>query len=204
MSSDGQRRTGILFVLSGPSGVGKDTVIARLKERKQVPLSFAITATTRPMRPGEVHGVSYYFVSQEEFERMRDNGELLEWAVVHGRLYGTPRSSVRDLIAAGKDVLLKIDVQGAAIIRQKVPDAVFIFLAPSSLLDLVQRLAARGTESEAERELRINNAHREMEDLPNYDYVVVNHHDQLEETVTKVESIVRAERCRVKPRQIEI
>lgn len=202
MNSEG-RRTGILFVISGPSGVGKDTVIARLRER-QVPLSYAITATTRPMRPGEVHGVSYYFVSQEEFDRMRDGGELLEWAVVHGRCYGTPRSSLRDLIAAGKDVLLKIDVQGAALVKQRVPDAVFIFLAPSNLLELVQRLAARGTESEAERELRINNAHREMEDLPNYDYVVVNHHDRLDETVMKVEAIVRAERCRVKPRQIDL
>jgi guanylate kinase len=201
--SDGEGRPGILFVFSGPSGVGKDTVIMRLKERG-FPIRTAVTATTRKMRAGEVNGKSYFFVSRDEFDQMRDAGELLEWAVVHGNCYGTPRSTLREAIAAGEDALLKIDVQGAAIVKEKVPNAVFIFLAPPSVAELVARLTGRGTESASELQIRLGNAHREMEDLPKYDYVVVNHNERLDETVDKIEAIIMAERCRVKPRRISI
>ncbi len=202
MSSD-PPRAGILFVLSGPSGVGKDSVISRLKERG-LPLHFAITVTTRPMRPGEVDGVNYYFRTVSEFERMRAAGELLEWAVVHGNHYGTPREQIRQALHSGKDVLLKVDVQGAAAVRSRVPGAVLIFLAPPSMTELVERLESRGTESAGELSLRIRNADHEMADLPNYDYVVVNYRERLDETVDKVQAIITAEGCRVKPRQAEV
>ncbi len=202
MSSD-PPRAGILFVLSGPSGVGKDTVINRLKERG-LPLHFAITVTTRPKRADEVHGVNYYFSTVADFERMCAAGELLEWAVVHGNYYGTPREQIRQALAAGKDVLLKVDVQGAASVRRNVPGAVLIFLAPPSMTELVERLESRGTESAGELRLRIRNADHEMADLPHYDYVVVNYRERLDETVDKVQAIITAEGCRVKPRQAKV
>ncbi|MHB1415847.1 MAG: guanylate kinase [Chloroflexota bacterium] len=201
--TDEAARQGLLIVLSGPSGVGKDTVIVRLKE-KHVSLHYTVTVTTRAKRCGEVHGVNYFFVTPDEFARLRREGELLESAVVHGNNYGTPRGQVREALAAGKDVLLKVDVQGAAQIKERVPDAVFIFLAPPSLNELFERLKARGTESEPELTLRFGNAHREMADLGRYDYVVVNHRDCLDETVEKVASIITAEHCRVKPRHVEV
>jgi len=199
--SSGPSQGGILFVLSGPSGVGKDTVIARLKERG-LPIHYCVTVTTRAMRQGEVHGVNYFFVSPEEFERMRSSGELLESALVHGYCYGTPRAQVRDVLASGRDVVLKVDVQGAATVKRKVPDAVFIFLAPESFAELKERLQARGTESTADLSVRLKNARQELADLPQYDYVVVNYHDRLDETVDKVSAIITAEHCRVRPRHI--
>jgi guanylate kinase len=194
---------GLLFVLSGPSGVGKDSVINRLRQRG-IPLHFTVTVTTRPMRPGEVHGINYFFATGEEFERMRREGELLECAVVHGNKYGTPRAQVREALRAGKDVLLKIDVQGAALVRQRVPGAILIFIAPPSVAELIERLEARGTESDGELRTRIRNADSEMADLPNYDYVVVNYRERLDETVDKVVAIITAEHCRVKPRVAEL
>src|SRR5437762_1642214 len=142
-------KQGLLFVLSGPSGSGKDTVIAALKQRD---LDFYVVAsvTARAPRPGESEGNPYYFISQEEFDRLVANDELIEYANVHGNWYGQPRKVIRDQLNAGHDVLLKIDVQGAATIHQKVPEAIFIFLVPSSLEELEQRLTDRQTESEPE------------------------------------------------------
>ena len=196
-------RGGLLFVLSGPSGVGKDAVLNCLKQ-KDLSVHFVITATTRALRPGEVHGVDYYFAQQQEFLRLNEQGELLEWALVHGNYYGTPRGQVRQALAAGRDVMLKIDVQGAAKVRAKVPGAVLIFLAPPSVSDLIERLAARGTESVAERAVRLADAAREMEALVHFDYVVVNHRERLTETAEQVLAIMTAEHCRVRPRLVEV
>ncbi len=194
---------GLLFVLSGPSGVGKDAVMAKLKEER-FPLSFGVTATTRRQRPGERHGVDYFFVSNEEFDRMIANDELLEWATVHCNRYGVPRSSVRQLIAAGEDVLVRVDVQGAATIRSKVPQAVLIFLAPPSMDALIARLKGRGTETPEELATRIANAYEEMKQLPAFDYVVVNPDGGLVDAVEKVKAIVAAERCRVHRRRVVV
>ena len=192
----------ILFVLSGPSGVGKDTVITQLKE--ELNLHFAVTVTTRSKRPGEVHGVNYFFASHEEFADLRRRDALLEWAVVHGNNYGTPSEQVRDALRGGKDVLLKIDVQGAAKVKLRVPEAVFIFLAPPNIEELTQRLNNRATESPEDRARRLCDARLEMEHLPEYDYVVVNYRQKVGDAVDRIRSIIAAEKCRVKQRRIEL
>ena len=201
--NDGPANSALLFVLSGPSGVGKDSVIARLKACS-FPLHFTVTVTTRAPRPGEVHGVDYFFAEGGEFDRMAERGELLESAVVHGYKYGTPREPVREALSAGRDVLLKIDVQGAAKVRRKVPEAVFIFLAPATVDDLVDRLRARGTESGPDLDRRLRDVQDEMGDLPHYDFVVVNHRDRLDEAVVQVKAIITAEHCRVQRRRIAL
>lgn len=194
---------GLLFVLSGPSGAGKDAVMAKLRAQR-FPLRFAVTATTRPPRQGEVHGVDYFFVSEAECDRMIAEGEMLEWAVVHGRRYGVPRAQLREAIAMGADVLVRVDVQGAASIRSKVPGAVLIFLAPPSMDTLISRLSLRGTETAEELALRLTNASEEMKRLPEFDYLVVNHDDRLDDAVEKVKSIVVSEKCRIHRRRVEL
>jgi guanylate kinase len=192
---------GILFVLSGPSGVGKDAAIDRMKELR-FNIHFAITATTRQKRPTEVDGVDYYFYSLDQFTTMLERGEFLESANVHGNLYGSPRTQVREHLARGEDVLLKIDVQGARQVKSKVPNAIFIFLAPPSIAHLVDRLKLRNTEPDAERARRIQNAYVEMEAMEHYDYRVVNHDHQLDDAVHQIGCIIEAERCRVHPRVV--
>ncbi len=194
---------GLLFVLSGPSGVGKDAVMAKLRQ-DGFSLNFGVTATTRRQRLGEVQGKDYFFVSEQEFDRMIAQDELLEWAHVHCHRYGVPRSSVRQFIEGGQDVLLRVDVQGAAAIRSKVPLAVLIFLAPPSMESLIARLTQRGTETPDELATRIANAYDEMNRLPEFDYEVVNPDGGLEEAVDKVRAIVVAERCRVKRRRVVV
>ena len=198
-----QERRGLLVVLSGPSGVGKDVAIARLKQQGFA-IHYVVTATTRPRRPNERHGVDYFFLSGEEFEDLIARDELLEWSWVHGNLYGPPLAQVRAKVAEGMDVLLKIDVQGAAKVRERVRDAVFIFLAPPSIEELVERLRARRTESEQELEVRVANAYKEMAALPAYDYVVVNFADRLDQAVDHIRCIITAERLRVQPRHTEL
>jgi guanylate kinase len=164
---------GRLFVLSGPSGSGKDTVLARVLGR--VPhLARCVTRTTRPQRPGEVDGFDYWFVSEPQFKRLIDEGDFLEWAVVHGYYYGTPLSTVREMREAGRDVVLKIDVQGAEQIRERVQDAITIFVMPPSPQELERRLRGRHTEPEEAIRRRLGDALREMEKSAEYDYVVVN------------------------------
>ncbi len=197
-------KTGILFVLSGPSGVGKDKAILTLKQRPGFCLHHVITVTTRPIRPGEVHGRDYFFIDRDEFARMERDGELLEWALVHEEYYGTPIAQVRDNLARGTDVLLKIDVQGAAKVKLRVPDAVFIFLAPPSLGILEARLRERKTESPAKMALRIANAAWEMDAMSSYDYAVVNYQNHIDDAVDKIDAIIQAERCRVKRRRIDL
>ena len=196
-------RQGLLFVLSAPSGTGKDSVIKALKEQG---MDFYVvpSVTTRPPRPGESEGNPYHFVSEEEFKQLVDEGELLEYANVHGNWYGQPRKVIRDNLRAGRDVLLKIDVQGAATIRRKVPQAIFIFLVPSSLEELTQRLATRQTETEEERLRRLADAREELTQQSWYDYVVVNRQGHLQEAVDQLRAIMLAEHARTHPRQVDI
>jgi guanylate kinase len=200
------RRTvkqGLLFVLSAPSGAGKDTVIQAL-QAQGADFFVVPSVTTRAPRPGESEGHPYYFVDQETFDRMVARNELLEHANVHGNWYGQPRQPIRDKLRAGQDVLLKIDVQGATTVRRLLPQAVFIFLHPGSSAELVQRLEARSTETAKEIQIRLNNAVTELAEQHWYDYLVFNRHGHLQQAVEDLRAIIRAEHCRVTPRQIII
>lgn len=193
----------LLIVLSGLSGAGKDSVLNGLK-KSGYPLEFIVTVTTRARRPREKDGVDYHFVSEAEFQKLIDTGQLLEWAEVYGNRYGIPREPVRQALASGKDVIVKPDVQGAATIKKILPQAVFIFLATASLDELAPRLKNRSTETPEENELRLKTARAEIEKLPLYDYLVVNRHGELERAIAEVKAIITAEKSRVKPREIEL
>jgi len=188
-------------VLSGPSGVGKDAVLAKMKKSGR-PFHYTVTATTRPQRKGETDGVAYHFVTREKFEEMMKAGELLEWAEVYGNYYGVPRRQVKEALEEGRDVLVKADVQGAATIRGAVPQALLIFLTPPSTKELVVRLRQRNTESTIDLNRRIETAREEMAQLPMFEYVVVN--DRVDRAVAQIEAIISAEKCRVSPRVVEI
>lgn len=186
-------RSGILFVISSPSGGGKGTLIRRALGA--VPgLGYSVSWTTRAPRPREIDGVHYHFVSQAEFEEMRERGGFLEWAVVHGNYYGTARSVVRQELAEGRDVILEIDVQGALAIRQSNLTSVGVFILPPSYEVLRARLTARMTEREEELALRLRNARGEVAHYVDFDYLVLN--DQVERASTQLASIVYAERAR--------
>ena len=202
-SAQSSTRHGLLFVLSAPSGTGKDTVITALKQQG---LNFYVvpSMTTRTPRPGESEGNPYHFVNQETFEGMVNRGELLEYANVHGNWYGQPRKLIRDNLSAGRDVLLKIDVKGAATIKSKVPNAIFIFLIPGSLEELTQRLTDRQTETEEEVQRRLTDARKELAEQHWYDYLVQNRDGHLEEAVDCLRAIMLAEHCRVHVRNINI
>lgn len=191
----------LLIVVSGPSGAGKDAVLARVKGSVQ-PLYFVVTATTRPQREGESDGVPYHFVSRERFQEMVEWGELLEWAEVYGHLYGVPKSQVKEALERGHDVLVKVDVQGAATIKRAVPQALLIFLAPPSMAALEERLRDRNTESAAELERRIATANEEMMQQGMFDYVVVN--DQVDLAAAQIDAIITAEKRRVRPRAVDL
>lgn len=198
-----QIKTPLLIVLSGPSGAGKDAAIARLK-RSNFPLKFITTLTTRPRRPNEVMGVDYHFISPEEFREMIARNQLLEHANVYGNWYGVPKEPVRQALKQGQDVMVKVDIQGAASIKKIVPEAVFIFLAPPSLDDLILRLKQRHTESSADLALRLKAAEAEMKQLPLFDYLVVNRWDEIEQAVSDIKAIITAEKCRVTQRKIAL
>ena len=198
-----KRANQLFIVISGPSGVGKDTVLAKMKQSRRL-LHYVVTATTRPQRPGEKNGLDYHFVSEEQFKRMIDTGQLLEWANVYDNLYGVPKRQIQQALAQGLDVVVKVDVQGAATIKNILPQAVFIFLTPPSLDELERRLKERKTESSEELKLRMETTRREINSLPMFDYVVVNHQDRLDSTIAQIDAIISAEKCRVKPRIIEL
>jgi guanylate kinase len=193
----------LLIVLSGLSGVGKDTVLDGLR-RCGLPLEFIVTVTTRKPRPAEQNGVHYHFVSGERFQEMADAGELLEWARVYGNRYGTPRQAVREALTAGRDAVVKVDVQGAASIKKIIPQAVFIFLATPTLTELAERLRRRSTETPADLELRLRTAAEELEKLQIFDYIVFNRPGDLGRAIEEVCAVIRAEKCRVTPRQISL
>jgi guanylate kinase len=190
-------RTGCLFVISGPSGVGKDTVLVRLHEILP-DILLCVTATTRPMRPGETQGHPYQFLSVSEFRALVERDAFLEYARVNGdNLYGTPRAWVEAQRAAGNDVILKIDVQGGLTVRDKVADAVLIFLYPPSFEELERRLRDRMTENEDQINTRLIDARSEMQQLPHYDYAVEN--DAIDSAADRLRAIILAERSRVRP-----
>lgn len=193
----------LLIVISGPSGVGKDSVLQRMKER-EVPFHFVVTATDRPRRAAEVHGRDYLFVTTEVFETMIRANELLEYAVVYGHYKGIPKQQVRDAFRSGLDVVLRIDVQGAETIKRLVPEALLIFLAASSLTELMERLIARKTETSSDLAKRMATAQAEMEKVDLFDYAVINRDDRLDETVDLIASIVAAEHARVHPRNCRL
>jgi guanylate kinase len=193
----------LVVVISGPSGVGKDATVKRMAELGY-PFHFVVTATTRPRRPNEVDGVDYYFVSEQEFAEMLEKGELLEHAIVYGQHKGIPRKQVEEALKSGKDVIMRLDVQGAATIRHLVPEAVFIFLTASSEEELIRRLKKRKTETPEGLERRIATAREEMKRVDEFDYVVVNRDNHLDETVKTIAAIITAEKCKVKQRRIEL
>lgn len=190
----GNIQKGILLVLSGPSGVGKGTICkALLKNKKD--LVYSVSATTRKPRPGEINGKDYFFFSQEEFKRAIKNDDFLEWAKVYDNYYGTPKEYVDDIVNQGKDCILEIDVQGAMQVKEKKPDAVFIFVVPPSGEELLRRINCRGTENEKEIHKRMSQVKEEMALISNYNYMVVN--DDVILAMEKVKAILIAEKCRL-------
>jgi len=193
----------LLIVLSGPSGVGKDALLRRMEEQKY-PFHYVVTVTSRPRREGERDGVDYHFTSQREFQRMIDNGELLEWANVYGNYYGVPRKEISQALSKGKDVIVKVDVQGAKTIKQILPQAVFIFLRPPSMEELELRLKQRHSESAKDLALRLRKAEEEMKSLSLFDHVLTSYEGKLDEVISQIQAIVTAEKRRVKPGVIEL
>lgn len=186
-------KQGTLFVISGPSGCGKGTVLEQVLQNPN--LFYSVSATTREMRPGEQDGVQYYFMSQSDFEQLIQEDGVLEYAQYCDHYYGTPRKPVEEHLARGHDVILEIEVEGAKQIRKKCPEAVLLFLMPPSLSTLEHRLKKRGTESQEVIDQRIAQATREIQQANLYDYIVVN--DALEQAIEDVNAIIRAESCKV-------
>ena len=193
----------MLVVVSGPSGVGKSTIVAELARRypQVVPI---VTATTREQRNGEVPGVHYHFLGRDAFLALRDAGGLLEWAEVHGNLYGTPIDQVRGILAAGRDAILTIDPQGARQVRARVPDALLVFVKPPTMKDLTRRLRKRGSESAESLARRRRDAEHWMADAGDYDHVVVNETGHAAEAAERIWDIIQAEARRDPPRRPQI
>ena len=191
----------LLIVLSGPSGVGKDAALNALKLMDR-PWHFVVTATTRPQRPGEQDGIDYIFLETAAFLEMKEQDELLECAQVYGNWYGVPRSQVSQGLKEGKDVILKVDVQGADTVRKLATEALFIFMVPGSFDELRDRLTQRMTERPSEIDLRLSIAWSELGRVAEYDYRVVNRDDQLEQVIAEIDAIITAEKCRVHPRKV--
>ena len=186
-----------MIVISGPSGVGKDTIARLLIELRPDDFYFVVTATTRPPRVGEVDGRDYFFLSNDAFARMIEEDELLEYAIVYNDYKGVPKQQIRDALASGKDVIMRVDVQGAATIRKLIPNAIFIFLVTQSEEDLVKRLHERKSETSEGVHLRIAMARKELGRIQEFDYFVVNAENRQEEAVHNVLSIIDAAHCRV-------
>ena len=193
----------LLIVLSGPSGVGKDAVLTRMRQQGK-PYHFVVTATTRPIRPSEFEGRDYMFVDEHAFREMIEAGDLLEWAEVYGNLYGVPKSQIVDALGGGRDVIVKPDVQGAATIREKAPEALFIFQAPPNMQELEDRLSQRMTESPVALQRRLDTARQEMAEASRFDYVVVNHDGRMDEAVAEISAIIDRERHRIPLRRVAL
>ena len=192
-----RKRHPVLLVISGPSGVGKDTIARRLIERRPDRFYFVVTATTRPIREGEVEGYDYYFVSSDGFARMIEANELLEYAVVYNDYKGIPKKHIRDALASGRDVIMRVDVQGAATIRKLIPNAILVFLTTESEESMVKRLRERKSETAEGLNLRIATARQELKRVKEFNYLVVNSEGNQEEAVNYILSIIDAAHCRV-------
>lgn len=199
----GGERAPLLVVFSGPSGVGKDTVIRAVKG-SGFDIHHVVTCTTRPPRVGEVNGRDYYFVTKDEFARMIACHELLEYADVHGWRYGTPMAEVKNAFGRGQDALLKIDVQGGLQVKRRIPQAVFVFLSPPTVEGLLGRLRSRQTESLQELEQRTRDAHFELAQRNAYDYVIVNQEDDVDTAADQLKCIITAEKLRIHRQPIEL
>lgn len=192
----------LLVIISGPSASGKGTLLAALRKLDR-PWHFAVTATTRPIRAGEIDGKDYIFLDVDTFSRMRERDELLESAQVYDRWYGVPRQQVRDPLIAGRDVILEIDVQGAATMRRLAPEALTIFVMPANLDELRGRLANRGSEDDGEMQRRLDEAAVELARVAEFDYRVVNRNGLAAEAAQEIDAIIAAEKCRVHPRLVQ-
>jgi len=197
-----QRRP-LLIVISGPSGVGKDTVLQRMMER-QLPFHFVVTATTRAIRPNEVDGKDYIFVTRDQFAEMIEQGELLEHAFVYNDYKGIPRQQVQQALASGRDVVMRLDVQGAETIRKLFPESLMIFLTTQTEVELVERLRVRRTEESENLKLRIATARQELKRVDLFDYLVVNPDQRLDDTVDTIMAIINAEHHRTHPRVVQL
>tara|TARA_A100001037_G_C15098997_1_gene612975 strand:+ start:1006 stop:1617 length:612 start_codon:yes stop_codon:yes gene_type:complete len=185
----------ILLILSGPSGVGKDAVLSRMRELKE-PYHYTVTSTTRSKRDGETEGKDYIFISQNEFKKQIELGGFLEWAEVYGNYYGVPRDQVKSALKTGSDVIIKIDVQGAQTIKKLAPMALYIFLAPPDTDQLEKRLTERMTESPESLTLRLKTAAEEMKSASWFDHIVINHENQLDSAVSEIQNIVKDARAK--------
>ena len=194
-------RRSVLVVISGPSGVGKTTIIKALLSRRD-DVIFSVSCTTRPKRPGEVHGRDYFFITEEEFRAMVERGEFLEWAEVHGHLYGTPRKFVDKALREGKSVILDIDVQGAMKVMETFKDGVFIFIAPPSLKALEERIRKRKTESEESIRRRLEDAKWELKHIDKFQYLIIN--EELDNAIRELDSIITSEKIRVSRMREEV
>jgi guanylate kinase len=193
----------LLIVISGPSGVGKDSIVQRMQERG-FPFHFVVTATTRPKRESEVHGKDYFFYTKDEFARMILNNEFIEYAIVYDDYKGIPKSQVREALASGKDVVMRIDVQGAETVRKLAPDALLIFITCEDENELERRLRKRKTETSDSLSLRIATASKELQRIEAFDYVIINNDFHLDDTVDKVRAIITAEQLKVKQRKVDL
>lgn len=194
--ADGDTRPGLLLILSGPSGTGKSTIVQQMLDQGEFPIEFSVSATSRPPRPGEVEAKDYYFVSAEQFRALRDRGELLEYAQVHDRWYGTPRKPVEEALARGRWMLLEIDVQGHRQVKKMVPEAVSFFVRTQDLTVYENRLRQRGTESDREIEQRLDVVRQELSHAREYDFQIVNEDiDQAVRTWRTLLLGIRSERC---------
>jgi guanylate kinase len=191
----------LVIVISGPSGVGKDAILHRMRALNS-PFEYITTMTTRRRRVTEKHMVDYHFVSVDEFQELLKTEGLLEHATVYGNWYGVPKSPVKQALDKGKDVIIKVDVQGAANIKKILPEALFIFIAPPSMKELANRLTRRLTETPADLALRLKTAQDEMQRICDFDYVVVNECDKIDSAIANIRSIVTAEKCRTSPRKV--
>jgi guanylate kinase len=203
MLKSAARNIPLVIVISGPSGVGKDATLARIRE-KGTKFHYVVTATTRRKRAAESEGVDYYFLTRTDFSAKIGRDEFLEYAEVYGNYYGVLKAEVRKALGKGEDVILKVDVQGAATLKSKIPEAVFIFLLPSSMDDLAERLMKRNSDSETALKTRLEKASEELKKVSVFDYQVVNYKGDLDRTAEIVNAIVVAEKCRVNRRKVDI
>ena len=193
----------LLVVLSGPSGVGKDAILTRMREMN-CPLEFITTVTTRSRRATEKDNIDYHFVSPAKFQKMIANNEFLEYANVYGNWYGVPKQPIKAALEQHQDVIIKVDIQGAKTIKRLAPQGIFIFIITPTLEELKNRLTKRQTESAFDLSLRIKTAERELEELHLFDYLVVNHRDRIDQAVADINAVIKAEKCRLVAREVSL